>query len=249
MTTLGKLVCGQSDHAGNARVVLDQLKDTIDKFAARGLRYLAEDFSEDAQCYGAFCARVVLENACAALVGRLDIFRLLYLREFQAQANYDYGLASNSGFKWTGDVIAKEQNSDMWGINHDATKVSRALFSQYTDHLHWSPAFIRTLDKIAETEHPPGVFDQIHSLAAGDFLGRIKGESKQLYSKLSKGVHWEFFLSTMVMDEATLKTAIRDCFELMSNLGLVSHFIPAAYHCLPADEAIEIYADFRRTLP
>ena len=70
-----------------------------------------------------------------------------------------------------------------------------------------------------------------------------------LYSTLSKGVHWEFFTSALVFDDATVKAAIRDTCLLIGRLGLTSHFIPTAYASLSPLEAVEKYVSFRRELP
>ena len=125
--------------------------------AGRAITYLNGEFSEEAQSFGAFCTRVVLENACAALVGRLDPFRLLYLAEFQAQGGFEYGRPAKSGFKWTGDVFSGEKPSPkLWSTEHDLSKISRALFSPHVDHVFlpghrswcmiqwsWSPLYDR----------------------------------------------------------------------------------------------------------
>jgi hypothetical protein len=74
---LGKLVCGGAAESCTANRTLDHLGSSIDRFANKAVVYLNGEFSEEAQIFGAFCARVTLENACAALVGRFDPFRML----------------------------------------------------------------------------------------------------------------------------------------------------------------------------
>jgi hypothetical protein len=137
---IGEFICGTAGTAGTAGVAdstLDHLKSSIDRFGSRSLTFLNNEFNEDSQTYGAFCARVVLENSCAALVGRLDPFRLLYLAQCQAQEGFEYGRPSNSGFRWTGDVLPDEKiPQDLWGVDHAVSKVSRALFSPYAEHMY-----------------------------------------------------------------------------------------------------------------
>src|SRR5208282_1915341 len=112
---LGKLVCGRAAESCTANRTLDHLCSSIDRFANKAVEYLNGEFSEEAQIFGAFCARVTLENACAALVGRFDPFRMLYLAEFQAQGGFEYGKPSKSGFNWAGDVLADEKTTrDLW---------------------------------------------------------------------------------------------------------------------------------------
>jgi len=242
---LGKLVCGGMSETCVANTTLDHLSKSIDRFSKKATEYLKGEFSEEAQSFGSFCARVTLENACAALVGRLDPFRILYLAEFQAQGGFEYGKPSKSGFKWRGDVLTDEKPvQQLWSAEHDLTKISRALFSDHTDHVYWRPAIESALDYIATLEHTEILAD-FKAIDPEKFTSTTRGRSSDLYSKLSKGVHWDFFISSVIMDEGTLKDAIRDCFVLAGNLGFISHFIPTAYRSLDRTEALASYIEFR----
>src|SRR6266545_3729014 len=125
MGDIGSLLCGDDRAEGIAKSALDQLSRSIDNFSARAVNFLNEEPSEDALTFGPFCARVLLENACAALVGRLDSFRMLYLSEFQTQPEYEYGRRAKSAFSWTGDVIPEEKAAQsLWSLDHDLPKIS-----------------------------------------------------------------------------------------------------------------------------
>lgn len=243
---LGKLVCGCTSEPCTANRTLDHLGSSIDRFANKAIEYLNGEFTEEAQSFGAFCARVTLENACAALVGRFDPFRMLYLAEFQARGGFEYGKPAKSGFKWTGDVLTEEKpNRELWNSDHELTKISRALFSPHVDHVYWKPAVEIALDFLAE--HPGSDdFRELHAIDPETFAPSIKGRCGELYSKLSKGVHWDFFVSSVVMDEGTLKDAIRDCLIQLSNMGFVSHFVPTAYRSLDRTDALATYNNFRK---
>lgn len=251
MATLGILICGNTtppypESHGAADKTLDHLSKSIDRFADKSINYLNDDnFSEDAQSFGAFCARVVLENACAALVGRLDPFRLLYLAEFQSQQGFTYGRHSKSGFRWANDVLAEEKNNNgMWNTDHDVSKISRALFSQYTDHIYWKPSAEKALDFITKNKL---LLSDFQELEPETFTKFVKSKCSTLYSTLSKGVHWEFFSDSIVMDEETVKNALRDCLIIMGMLGLISHFVPTAYRCLKHENALKVYQKFRNS--
>ncbi len=242
--TLGILVCGASTGAGTASATLDHLSNSIDRFSGKALAYLNNSFDEESQSFGAFCARALLENACAALVGRLDSFRMLYLAEFQAQGAYEYGKPTKSGFKWSGDVFSEDKPlTTLWNTDHESSKVSRALFSPHVDAVLWQPAFNEALDYLAD-EHLSG-FEEISSMEAVAFISAAKGRCGPLYSKLSKGVHWDFFVASVMMDEGTLKDAIRDCLTVVSNLAFISHFIPTCYRSLDRSQAVSEYLAFR----
>jgi len=249
MGHLGSLLCGHQNKEGIAKKAMDQLANSLDSFSSRAVKYLREPASDDSQTFGPFCARVILENGCAALVGRLDCFRVLYLSEFQSQSEYAPGKRAKSAFSWTGDVIPDDRASDaLWSVDHDLAKISRALFSRHLDHVYWRPAVEHMLD-FASAREPTGALADILTLDAETYIGTCRGRSQQLYSMLSKGVHWEFFTSALLFDDATVKSAIRDSCLLMAHLGLASHFIPTAYASLTPDAAVEAYISFRQDVP
>ncbi len=245
---LGYLVCGELKAPSVAKSALTQLSSAINEFSERSISYYKRPPTKETYSFGPFCSRVLLENACAALVGRLDAFRLSYLSEFQSRPEYELGRRARSSFAWSGDVIPDNESQDMWSLNHDLQKISRALLSKYADHIFWRPAIDRMLDFVASKP-----FDQqLPDVAAIDpetFIASAKGRGSQLHSTLSKGVHWEFFSSALIFDESTIKNLIRETCVLVSQLGLISHFIPTAYASLSPARALNTYLAFRRKMP
>jgi len=104
------------------------------------------------------------------------------------------------------------------------------------------------LDFVSSYKSEPGLTD-ILAIDAEKYIPSVKGRGLQLYSTLSKGVHWEFFTTPLVFDETTVTTAIRDTLLLLSHLGLTSHFIPTAYASLSAKDAVESYLAIRKEIP
>jgi hypothetical protein len=218
MGDLGALLCGKPREEGIAKSALDQLSRSISSFSQRALTYLSSDKSEDLLTFGPFCARVLLENSCAALVGRLDSFRIIYLSEFQTQPEYEISKRAKSSFSWSGDVIPeKSQPAQLWNTDHDTSKISRALFSTHSHHVYWRPAVTKMLDFVGSRVREPE-FAEIMTIDVETYTTEAVGRSSQLYSTLSKGVHWEFFTSVLVFDEFTVKSAIRDTCLLVSRL-------------------------------
>jgi len=245
-SVLGELVCGRPHGDAKAGRTLQHLSRTIDTFSTKGVRYLQEEFSEESKYFGAFCARVVLENSSAAIVGRLDPFRLLYLNEFQSQPSFEHGAPAKSGFRWQGDVMNPDKplgRGRIWSSDVDIAKISRSLFSEHFDHLIWRPAYSELLDQIQSSGREG--FEELVSIEPEAFVSRLKGELGRLYSRLSKGVHWDFFNSAIEYDESSIKANLQDLFTLVSILGLTSHFIPTAYSSLTPDEAFDIYDQMR----
>jgi hypothetical protein len=249
MSHIGSLLCGHRHTEGIAKTALDQLSSSVDNFSSRAHAFLTGPASGDSVTFGPFCARVILENGLAAIVGRIDCFRMLYLSEFQSQPDYQTGQRARSGFSWAGDIIPDEKaTQDLWSMDHDMAKISRALFAQHLNHIYWKPAVDQMLDKISA--HPPdAALSEVLDIDAETFIPEIKGRCRQLYSTLSKGVHWEFFTSALLFDDATIKNNIRDTFLIVGQLGLVSHFIPTAYASLTPDDAVSAYIEFRKSLP
>ena len=248
MNELALILCGNGAD-GIAGIALSQLSNSIKGFSSRAARFLAEEATDDTLSYGPFCARVLLENGCAALVGRLDSFRMLYLSEFQAQPEYEYGKRVKSAFAWTGDVIPEDKNSNvLWSADQDLPRISRALFSKHFDHVFWKPALARLLDHVS-TLAPDRLLADVLNIDPDRFIDETKGRSAQLYSTLSKGVHWEFFTSTLIFDDVTVKNSIRDAVLLVAHLGLASHFVHTAYASLDPGAAVDCYKAIRRIVP
>lgn len=133
LNAMGSLLCGSENSDGIAKTALGQISRSIGSFSSKAIGFLNDEATEDALSFGPFCARVILENSCAALVGRLDSFRMLYLTEFQAQPQYELGRRAKSAFSWTGDVIPDEKAATvLWNLEHDSPKISRALFSKHS---------------------------------------------------------------------------------------------------------------------
>ncbi len=246
MNELALLLCGR-DAGGVAGDALKQLSNSITGFSSRSVKFLTLVDHEDTLSFGPFCARVLLENGCAAIIGRLDSFRMMYLSEFQSQPDYEYGRRIRSAFSWTGDVIPDEKQNNLWNVDHDHSKISRALFSKHFEHIFWKPALNRLLDHVSTLASDPLLVD-IKNIDPDRFIDEMKGKSGQLYSTLSKGVHWEFFSSTLLFDEVTVKNSIRESFIIVANLGLASHFVHTAYASLPHSDAVEYYKAIIRKL-
>ena len=249
MNHIAPLLCGHSNAEGTAKIALGQLSSSIEGFATRAMGLLSNPASTETLSFGPFCARVVLENSCAALLGRLDPFRMLYLSEFQAQPEYEHGKRARSAFSWFGDVMPEDKAAQaLWNIDHDVPKISRALFSRHLEHIYWRPAVDIMLDFVSTNSSDPALADLL-SIDAETYISETRGRSAQLYSTLSKGVHWEFFTSALLFDEVTVKTAIRDTLVLVSGLGLTSHFVPTAYAALQPEVALDHYISIRKLVP
>lgn len=237
---LSTLVCGDASGDNPADETLRHLEANLFKFSQKAEMYLNRPFDEEAQMFSAFVARAILENGVAAILGRIDPFRLLYLRNYQSAPSFEYGRTVKTGFRWQGDVLSIEKApADLWSPDHDLSKVSRALLSDYSDELFWRPAIALSLDALASSGTP--VPDHISSLDVENVIPSFRTRFAGLYSTLSKGVHWEFFIDQIVMDEATLKDSLRDTFLYLASIGLFTNFVPTAHAKIDPNKSIEKY--------
>jgi len=113
------------------------------------------------------------------------------------------------------------------------------------EHLYWKPAVERMLD-FAASRHSETPVPELLQLDSETYIDSVRGRSMQLYSTLSKGVHWEFFTNALIFDSNTVKTLIRDTILLLGHLGLTSHFVPTAYARLTPAEAMTAYVSLRQ---
>ncbi len=244
MEHLCKVVCGSTVGVGEAYDVLRHVRQSIYAFGSKTDDLLKSQAGDDLTLIGPYCARVLMETGCAAVVGRLDPFRILYLSRFQAHSNYDPTKRSKSAFSWQGDVLNPDRDRDEnFGDNVEVQKISRALFSSNNDHIHWRPAVSAALDYAASMRADAAIAS-ILLTDADRFVSECKGKGNMLYSQLSKGVHWEFFSRISVtFDEQTVRQLMQDAIMWVSKIALISHFIPTAQCRLTASEAFQSYLD------
>lgn len=239
--SIGLLICGEPDDDWSARDTFTHYTDLLNRFDAKLSEYRSDLTQPDALMFSAFCARVILENSGAILSGRLDPFRMMAVRSFQAQDDFDHGRQLKAGYKWTPDIIPSETAKNIWKNDVDSNKLSRALFSPYCDELFWRPAFINALDYIDDhnLERTPLMGD----IEPPNFIGRVKSELTRLYSLLSKGVHWDYLTPEAMLDPDTLLVALEDCRAHIGLLAFTSHFIPTSYGRIDKALAYQIYRE------
>ena len=240
---LALLLCGRAAEDGLAKVALQNLSKTLVYFGTTLDRFGRSPTSGELVSFAPFCARVILENGCAAILGRLDPFRILYLAEFQAQKEYVLEKRAKTAFSWFGDVMTDGKTAALWDIDYDLPKISRAMLSNHMDHLCWRPAAESAIDYFSANYPSHPVTAEIASIDTDKFLLSTRGILSRLYSTLSKGVHWEFFNSAS-LDETTVRSSFRDACYQMATLGLFSHFIPTAYANISKTQASESYIEY-----
>lgn len=239
--SIGTLVCGEPDADWLASDTFIHYTELLNRFHAKLSEYRADLSQPDAGMFAAFCARVILENSAAILSGRLDPFRMMAVRSFQAQDDFDHGKQLKAGYKWTPDVVPAEDIANIWKKDVESNKLSRALFSPYCDELFWRPAFINAIDYIDENDLIRS--ELMETIEPERFINRTKSELSRLYSLLSKGVHWDYLAPEAMLDPDTLLVALDDCQSYITLLAFTSHFIPTSYGRIDKARAYQLYSE------
>jgi hypothetical protein len=81
------------------------------------------------------------------------------------------------------------------------------------------------------------------------FIGRIRGEAKQLYSFWSKGIHCEFFaMGSHTLDDVTCIDKLRRSVHIVIEAAFVSQFVLSPVgNCAPR-RALEMYVSAKEAL-
>jgi len=184
---LSSLLCGEHEHLGELSKILEQLGKTIDDFAPRCFQFISENNPKDITTFGPFCGRTILETACSIFIARLDPFRLLLIKRRQEQPHYDPATRHKIAIQWYGDVLlADKKPPRLENITSD--KISRALLTDYTADIYWTPALINLLDEIKDKNESEWL-KELEQIEPNGIVTYFRTEADALYSSLSKGIH------------------------------------------------------------
>ena len=235
-SALAKLLCGNIvANGGEIYEVLSYLSTSIDN-VVNELETLESMSSNQISLYAPFLGRSILELGCTALIARLDPFRVLILREYQLQPNYDTGKRNNASISWKDEVLADDVQNP-WSDN-SLKNPTRALLGKYYQELIWKANFDKLLDAIENISGDEWI-EKLRTRDFNGFYGQTLHEIKSAYSTFSKGIHHEFVipLSENIDARQNMENAIRN----VSNLGLFVCVISHTLNKLDIAEAIATY--------
>lgn len=139
-SALAKLLCGNVvPDGGGIDEVLSHLSVSIDN-VVKELVTLQSLSDNQISLFAPFLGRSILELGCTALIARLDLFRVLLLRECQKQPNYQIDKPNKCSIHWKGDVLA-DKVTDIWA-DKSMQNPTRALLGDYYRTLIWSANFV-----------------------------------------------------------------------------------------------------------
>lgn len=241
-----KLVCGATGSTGSFAGIATHLHNSLKGVVAEIVK-LPKEGPDRIALYGPFLGRSVLELTYTALVGRLDPFRLLILREIQMRLSTSdvafLGERCQTAIQWSGDIrpVKDGENPDLWSPTKTMDKMYRSLFGKYYEQVFWVPAFTSVIDSLT-IAHQGAWFDELRTITPEGFTPRFRGDSDRTYSSLSKGIHHEFVIppETFYSPE-TVFELLKDAFRLASHSALVCHAVPTCHCSVPLNEAIALY--------
>lgn len=236
------LVCGSIPGTDAFSEILKHLKKTLTNVLFEVTRLTSEP-DERVTLFGPLLGRSILELSFTCIVGRLDPFRILTLREFQMRANSteatSLGNRSASAFQWSGDVRPLDKDpKKLWETDLPMSKISRSLLGDCYGDVFWKPAFVEVLDAITTSNSGPWI-SEIQGLDPDLLIIRTRADCDKIYSTLSKGIHQEFIIPPgSLYDKNTVIVYIKDAIRLASRIALLSHATPASQGKMQMTEAI-----------
>ncbi|PEF55714.1 hypothetical protein CON32_22955 [Bacillus cereus] len=242
--SLANLICGDYGQHQSIENLYQVLFHNISNMENRIGKLFENGESTDLTVLGPYFARNILETTCAALVGRLDPFRLIYVQKVQSLESFTIGSKAKGAISWFGDVFEKNETdvNNLWNPDKEFVKVGRGLFGNHYGEVFWNPAFKNLIDAPNYSSEGSLEYFRTQIESPEKFTLFIRQKSSALYSSLSKGIHSELVVRPeIIYDETTVTELINDTFQICSILGMVSHFIDFSICRLPTDSAFEHY--------
>jgi hypothetical protein len=241
-----KLVCGAPNSTGPFAAITHHLSSSV-KIVISAILKLPAESSDRIALFGPFLGRSVLELAYTSLVGRLDPFRLLVLREIQMQQTAGdttaLGERCLAAIQWSGDIRPTKdgENPDLWSPTKSMDKIHRSLFGKHYQEIYWIPAFTELIDSLTDAQQGAW-FDELRNITPESFTPRFRADSDRTYSSLSKGIHHEFVIPPEnFYSPETVFELLKDALRVSASSALVCHAIPTCHYAIPLTEAMSLF--------
>ena len=240
MESLSLLLRGSATDVDRLGKVMFHLMDNLDRTLQQASALDEEADVERLSLFGPFLGRSILEISLTAILGRIDPFRILIVRETQLN-NYNIGEKNEAAIQWSGDILANKRVDKLWAANRSSEKMTRALLGDYQDHVLWRPAFDRLLDAVPENRGGEWM-RQLRQLTSDRFISVIRQAVSETYKACSKGVHHEFVVpQAQSFDKYDIKTLIQNAIESTAKLAFTLNMSSQAVFGLSVEKAIDFF--------
>ena len=235
------LICGEpTEDMYELKTIIDNLSEKICKMTELIIKY--NGTPENASIEIPFWGRNVLESSLTCLLGRLDPFRLITVFKVQLDPSYDLGKKAQSAVEWSGDILAKNRDRNLWSFDNKKESFDRALLGNYVGEIIWKPGFCALSDYMENKNTNSDWVNEILSESEEGNFEKGKSMAGRMFSSFSKGVHSECLVDVHTMlDTVTLQGMIVDTYKLCATLGLVSHFVGFMSPTIDKERALNIF--------
>lgn len=196
------------------------------------------------------CARMLLEQGSAVLLGRVDPIRMVTIIKGSNSVDFKLGYRNASSFMWSKDVVPETKpGPGFWTQESIAKGIHRALLDGHLADYIFASAHKELIDPIFEatkskTELPDWIIE-IQKLDRGEpLLAKLRTLASESYSTLSKGIHFEFFLGRETTPEIKeIRNATSKAITVIATAALYTHFSDIAVLKIEKSTAISSFLE------
>jgi len=211
-----------------------------------------EDFLID---FGPFIGRRMTEELMGILQGRIDPTRLIVSHKGANGPDFLMGSPNRSSLSWSDDVfpgfeIAKE---GVWSQStlKKNSGIVRGLLSGHLAYSLFDHGFIpaldaaqREVDEVTRTGADlPAWIEAFQKFSEGEhLLSDLRRRASDAYSRLSKGIHFEFIPSSgAALSSLEIKRLLFEIIFVLSTISYVVNCSGLAHCSLTPSDSIKIY--------
>lgn len=212
---------------------------------AKRLRYCYFDADPDFVIdFGPLIGRRFAEEIAAILLGRLDPIRLVVSIMGAKSADYVSGALNKSSLSWFDDIIPEFDASAKAGHWSQQTlkknEIVRGLLSGQLAHSVFESGFYSAIDAIqgrGEESISDWVRDVQKFVEGSHLLADMRRRAAQVYSHLSKGIHFEFMSITgAAIEPDEIKRLLSEMLYMLATTSLVVNCSGLAHGATDRDE-------------
>ena len=234
-------------HPGDFTSAIKAIEKSIGEHEEELSNHWANSATVDSRVFSS-CARLLLEQGAAVLLGRIDPLRLVTIIKGSSSPDFKLGYRNASSFIWNKDVVPDTKpGSGFWTQENIAKGVHRALLDGHLADYVFSSAHRELIDALtdatkSETELPDWIIDLLKLERGEPVLSKIRTLASEAYSTLSKGIHFEFFLGKETKPNvAEIRKATSRAMLAISTAALYSHFSDIAILTIDRPTAISSF--------
>lgn len=233
---LTELVVGQLDavrHEGDFNKGMRSIQSSLQKRENELETLWSDKESDRFITFAPACARMLLEQGMATLLGRVDPIRFIAIYKGAQSQDFKMGEQNPSSLKWSEDIIpstVKSKKDTHWKQEFIRQGLIRSLLDGHLADYIFSGAHDLAkdsiIDEITKYDTLPEYLINFSRKEKGEqVLSEIRQSSKDTYSFLSKGIHFEFFDSGESMpSKDSIAAYIEKTISVIATTAIYVHF-------------------------